>query len=80
MGKSHYGSRNPFWKGGRSVASNGYVLIRVGVEHHLADVKGLRLRASACCRNETWCGCGQAFPTFDSGGRPRRFVTGHNMR
>jgi hypothetical protein len=31
---------NPNWKGGRSVASNGYVLIRVGTEHHLADVRG----------------------------------------
>jgi hypothetical protein len=28
------------WKGGRSVASNGYVLIYVGKEHHLADVRG----------------------------------------
>lgn len=34
------GTDNPMWKGGRSVASNGYVLIRVGVEHHLADVRG----------------------------------------
>lgn len=32
--------RNPFWKGGRSVASNGYVLIKVGTDHHLADVRG----------------------------------------
>jgi hypothetical protein len=32
--------RNPFWKGGRVVASNGYVLIRVDVDHHLADVRG----------------------------------------
>ena len=32
--------RNPMWRGGRSVASNGYVLIRVGVDHHLADVRG----------------------------------------
>lgn len=28
------------WKGGRSVASNGYVLVRVGKDHHLADVRG----------------------------------------
>lgn len=28
------------WKGGRSVASNGYVLIFVGKDHHLADVRG----------------------------------------
>jgi hypothetical protein len=32
--------KNPNWQGGRLVASNGYVLIRVGVDHHLADVRG----------------------------------------
>ena len=32
--------RNPNWRGGRSIASNGYVLIRVGVGHPLADVRG----------------------------------------
>lgn len=37
---SQLGGRNHRWKGGRSVASNGYVLIRVGVGHHLADVRG----------------------------------------
>lgn len=31
---------NPNWKGGRSIASNGYVLIKVGTGHHLADVRG----------------------------------------
>lgn len=34
------GSQNNNWKGGRTVASNGYVLVRVGVEHPLADVRG----------------------------------------
>lgn len=34
------GPRNGNWKGGRSVASNGYVLIRVGRAHHLADIRG----------------------------------------
>ena len=34
------GPENGNWKGGRSVASNGYVLIRVGRDHHLADVRG----------------------------------------
>lgn len=34
------GPKNPNWKGGRSIASNGYVLVRVGTEHHLADVRG----------------------------------------
>ena len=32
--------KNPNWKGGRVVASNGYVLIKVGFEHHLADIRG----------------------------------------
>lgn len=32
--------KNGLWKGGRSVASNGYVLIRVGKDHHLSDVRG----------------------------------------
>lgn len=34
------GASNPNWKGGRTIASNGYVLIKVGKEHHLADVRG----------------------------------------
>lgn len=34
------GVDNVNWRGGRSVASNGYVLIRVGVDHPLADVRG----------------------------------------
>jgi hypothetical protein len=33
------GSRNPNWKGGRSVASNGYVLVR-RPDHPRADVRG----------------------------------------
>jgi len=40
MGIGGRGPSNPNWRGGRSVASNGYVLVRVGVEHHLADVRG----------------------------------------
>ena len=28
------------WRGGKSLASSGYVLVRVGVGHHLADVRG----------------------------------------
>lgn len=31
---------NNNWRGGRSAASNGYVLLRVGTAHHLADVRG----------------------------------------
>lgn len=40
MSSWNVGPKNGFWKGGRSVASNGYVLIRVGLKHHLADVRG----------------------------------------
>lgn len=39
-GKSGTGEDNGNWKGGRSLASNGYVLIRVGADHPLADVRG----------------------------------------
>lgn len=34
------GEKNGYWKGGRTVTGHGYVLVRVGVEHHLADVRG----------------------------------------
>lgn len=34
------GKNNPNWKGGRSITSHGYVLVRVGKDHHLADVRG----------------------------------------
>lgn len=40
MAKWNTGPKNGLWKGGRSVASNGYVLVRVGAEHHLSDVRG----------------------------------------
>lgn len=33
------GPKNPNWKGGRVVASNGYVLLKMN-GHHLADVRG----------------------------------------
>jgi hypothetical protein len=33
------GEKNPFWKGGRVIASNGYVLVKMP-GHHLADVRG----------------------------------------
>lgn len=32
--------KNPNWKGGRVVDNRGYVLVRVGIGHHLADVRG----------------------------------------
>ena len=34
------GACNPNWQGGKSIASNGYVIVRVGKNHHLADVRG----------------------------------------
>jgi hypothetical protein len=34
------GENNPNWRGGRSITPDGYVLIRVGVDHPLADVRG----------------------------------------
>lgn len=40
MGKVGFREENPNWKGGRVVDPRGYVLIRVGVGHHLADVRG----------------------------------------
>jgi len=129
------GEKNHQWRGGRSVASNGYVLAKVPPGHHLADVRGYayehrlvaeeklgrRLRPgeqvhhrdgnkqnndpsnlevltraehrrehrkhsrglrnpgqanpSICCA----CGCGAVFEAFDYDGRPRRFVSGHNI-
>lgn len=130
------GAKNGNWHGGRVVDPRGYVLIRVGVGHPLADVRGYayehRLLASKRLgRNVTKredvhhddenkgnntdsnlivarsrghhlhehhgnrrnkhpdepnveidcaCGCGAQFPKFDSAGRPRRFVSGHNQR
>lgn len=40
MNRNMTGPANPMWKGGRTIASNGYVLVRVGKDHHLADVRG----------------------------------------
>lgn len=124
------------WKGGRSIASNGYVLIHVGREHHLADVRGYtyehrlvaeeklgrrlkpdeivhhidrnkqnndpenievhrstahhlfhhrttgfnrRLPGEENTTVKCGCGCGESIYKFDNSGRPRRFVSGHNM-
>lgn len=129
------GVRNPFWKGGRTVDPRGYVLVKVGVDHHLADVRGyayehrlvaeqklgrrltpdeiahhddenkshnapgniepvtraqhgvLHRKLSKGLRNPgegnptvaCACGCGESFFQFDGEGRPRRYVTGHNV-
>jgi hypothetical protein len=39
-GQKTAGARNGNWRGGRSLASNGYMLVRVGLDHPLADVRG----------------------------------------
>jgi predicted Rossmann fold nucleotide-binding protein DprA/Smf involved in DNA uptake len=128
------GLANPNWRGGRSVASNGYVLVRVGVGHPIADVRGYAyehrlvasmslgrplaetevvhhrdgnkqnnslenldvlshaehrvehrkhergLRMPGECNPSVVCacGCGESMSRFDSSGRPRRYVSGHN--
>lgn len=126
---------NPNWRGGRSLASNGYILIRVGIEHLDADVRGYayehrlvaqkkigrRLRDGELVHHKDEnkqnnnpdnldvkqgnaehllehrkegsnrrlpgednsmilcaCECGQKFAKYDSMGRPREYVTGHN--
>lgn len=40
MGAKQTREKNPNWQGGRVIASNGYVLVKVGTDHHLADVRG----------------------------------------
>ena len=134
--RARFGPDNPNWKGGKSVASNGYVLLRVGLQHHLADVRGYayehrvaaeeklgrRLKDGEIVHHRdgdktnnahenlevfpdiVWhlfhhrapdsdrrkpgesnanvsceCGCGARFKRFDPSGRPRRFVSGHNL-
>jgi predicted Rossmann fold nucleotide-binding protein DprA/Smf involved in DNA uptake len=128
-----YGPNNPNWKGGRTVASNGYVLIK-DRDNPMADVRGyvyehrrviadeigrpltsteqvhhedqikvnnavenLELCASIAHhrlrhrrRNDLRmpgepnptvacaCGCGREFDRYDSSGRPRQFLPGHN--
>lgn len=135
MGRVHSGPRNPNWKGGRVVDPRGYVLIRVGKDHPLADVRGyayehrliaakeaggalpsgvvvhhgddvkgnntpdnlevmtrsehaethrirtdLRPRGADNPSVECACGCGAMFARYDKENRPRRFVSGHNIR
>lgn len=135
MGIIHSGPRNPNWRGGRVVDPRGYVLIRVGKEHPLADCRGyayehrliafnegrlkigddkevhhadenksnnvssnletvsiqehrarhrksgkqLRLPGEENTVVQCACGCSATFLKFDCSGRPRRYVSGHNL-
>lgn len=137
MASKTVGPLNGNWKGGRSIASTGYVLIRVGVRHHLADVRGYAYEHRLVAEKKLGrplkpgeqvhhidgnkqnndpdnievmpsiahhrfkerkkesnrrtpgasnvgvfceCGCKKMFTLYDSTGRPRRFVSGHNRR
>lgn len=40
MAKWNVAEKNGMWKDGRTVTSHGYVLVRVDVDHHLADCRG----------------------------------------
>lgn len=136
MAEWNTGPKNGMWKGGRTVTQHGYVLIRVGEDHHLADVRGYayehrvvaeekigrRLRDGEQVHHTNGdkqdnrrenlkvvpsvahhqaehrnpdsnlrdpgepnpvvscaCGCGAEFRKYDDSGRPRRFVSGHNL-
>lgn len=136
MAQWNTGAKNGLWKGGVLVASNGYVLVRVGTDHHLADVRGYAYQHRLVAEEKLGrrlepgeivhhidgnrenndpanlevctdvahhlvhhrkvgdgrrrpgepnpvvtcaCGCGAEFKRFDEFGRPRRFVSGHNM-
>ena len=46
-----YREKNSNWRGGRSLASNGYILLRVGIKHPLADVRGYAIARGAIYRN-----------------------------
>lgn len=129
------GPKHNRWKGGRSIASNGYVLIRVGIGHPLADVRGYayehrivaekklgrpliigelihhidrnkqnnspdNLEIMPSIKHHNYehsskrtrapneanpliscvCGCGQKFQKYDYQDRPRKYVSGHNIK
>ncbi len=138
MGKvgAQAGKKNPNWRGGRTIASNGYVLIKVGIGHHLSDVRGYayehrvvaeknigrmlrdgeqvhhidgnkqnnspdnlqvvgsmaehrllhrtvkgherRMPGEKNPKISCACGCSATFYKYDSSGRPKKYVSGHN--
>lgn len=47
-------------------------------EQHRRSVSRRRRHGEANPPVACACGCGERFPKFDAGGRPRRYVTGHN--
>jgi hypothetical protein len=136
MAKWNVGSKNGMWRGGKSIASNGYVLVRVGISHHLADKRGYayehrlvaewklgrpllkgeivhhingnktdnspeNISITSCIAEhlglhrkridlkrfdeknpmrQCECGCGKWFLSYDSSGRPRKYISGHNRK
>lgn len=48
-------------------------------QHHRRKPSGRRKAGESNPLIECACGCGTRFPKFDSGGRPRHFVSGHNV-
>lgn len=130
------GEKNGMWKGGTSIASNGYRLIRLGTDDPRADRRGYAYEHRLVAEQKVGrallpgeqvhhidgnklnndpsnleviesiahhrvyhrtvgtnrrlpdeenpmidcaCGCGSQLPKFDNSGRPRKFITGHNM-
>ncbi len=133
---NHTRENNNNWRGGKVKTQHGYILIRVGVGHHLADCRGytyehriiaeqklgrpleanekvhhidgdrennqpenilvvsgnaehylyhrknvhLRKPGEINLSIQCACGCGEIFLKYDKSGRPRKYITGHNMK
>lgn len=48
--------------------------------HHRKTDKGLRMPGEENPVTPCACGCGSTLDRYDASGRPRRFISGHNMR
>lgn len=68
MADRQTGPDNPNWKGGRVVDPRGYVLIRVGKDHPLADVRGYAYEE----RLKTQEALGRQLTALEHGLRQRR--------